>query len=84
MAVLCTGVTNFSNNLLLSQNSLSIKLRYDCSECNLHVFSPNIKTSLKREKKNYFCFTIAIPRHTQSFKIILVCLNEVIACVLQK
>lgn len=69
MAVLCTGVTNFSNNLLLSQNSLSIKLRYDCSECNLHVFSPNIKTSLKREKKITFALQLQSPGTLSHLKL---------------
>lgn len=65
-AVLCTRETNFSNNLLPSQNSMSIKLRYDCSESNLNVSLANVKTSLKGGKI-YFCFTFAIPRHIQSF-----------------
>lgn len=61
-AVPCTGDTNFSRNLLPSQNAMSIKLRYDGSESNLNVFLANVKTSLKG-RKIYFCFTFAISRH---------------------
>lgn len=64
-AVLRTGDTNFSKNLLPSQNSMSLQLRYDCSESNLNVFLANVKTNLRG--KIYFCFTFAIPGHIQSF-----------------
>jgi len=66
-AVLHTGHTNFSKNLLPSQNCMGVKLRYDCSESNLSVFLANVKTS-RKGGKIYFCFTFAIPRHIQSFK----------------
>lgn len=65
VAVLRNGDTNFSNNSLPSQNYMSIKLIYDCSESNLNVFLANVKTSIER---GIICFTFAIPRHTQSFK----------------
>lgn len=65
-AVLPTGDTNISKNVSPSQNTMSIKFIYDCSESLLNVFLANVKTSLKGGKI-YFGFTFAIPRHMQSF-----------------